>query len=279
MNRVRLHLALVLVLISAAAFGHGSHGGASWPPLAGLHAAAQDASACAAAGELDTLRAIAPNLAALSREALKARMPRKVRKPLEVRLGLEDIAALGATLEKQASTGDAGLAGTATALAAALEDLMRLGGVAAQEKVGKSDGVLAALYGTDGARVGTAELKLHDDKGDLELWLFDSAGKRAMGLPPETLVTVKLYVDPARTVELRVRNTTKNEDEDGRSTMRGGMTHYFIFPGNTGTDASWLQGEFSAAAIIQLSIDGEAVASRPFMLAPHSHDHHGPHHH
>ena len=44
-----------------------------------------------------------------------------------------------------------------------------------------------------------------------------------------TFVDVK-----GKVVELRVRNATKNEDEDGTANVRAGKTNYFIFPGETG---------------------------------------------
>ena len=45
-----------------------------------------------------------------------------------------------------------------------------------------------------------------------------------------------------KTAQLRVRNEDQNEDEDGAPNMRGGATNYFVFPGDSGADAAWLQG-------------------------------------
>ncbi len=90
---------------------------------------------------------------------------------------------------------------------------------------------------------GHLELKLHDDKGDLELWLA---------------------TDP---------NINKdNEDEDGLPNIRDGKTNYFIFPGDTGADASWLQGkDFKATVKVSFDHAGKAHASEEFELVPHTH--------
>ncbi len=130
-------------------------------------------------------------------------------------------------------------------------------------------GIMAALEG--GA--GTLELKLHDDKGDLELWLTkDSAGEQPLDLPLSTVIRVTLIDKGNRTVELRVRNTDRNEDEDDVGTIRAGKTNYFIYPGETGADASWLQGKtFNSLTVVKLEINGKAVSSEEFSLAPHVH--------
>ncbi len=131
-------------------------------------------------------------------------------------------------------------------------------------------GVTAALL--DGA--GHLELKLHDDKGDLELWLTkDEEGEKPLDLPLTAVIQVTLVHDAKpTTVELRVRNTEKNEDEDGNGNIRDGKTNYFIFPGDTGADASWLQGKaFKAKAVVAFEMDGAQVRSARFELVPHDH--------
>jgi hypothetical protein len=120
---------------------------------------------------------------------------------------------------------------------------------------------------------GHLELKLHDDKGDLELWLTkDAEGQQALDLPLDTVIRVTLIDKDNRTVELRVRNKERNEDEDDNTSIRNGKTNYFIYPGDTGADASWLQGKtFNSLAVVELEIDGKAVRSEEFSLAPHVH--------
>jgi len=73
-------------------------------------------------------------------------------------------------------------------------------------------------------------------------------------------------------VQLQVRNTTTNEDEDGKANIRGNKTHYFIFPGDTGVDASFLVGkEFSSDVFVSFLVGGEAFTSSTFTLKPHTH--------
>jgi hypothetical protein len=81
----------------------------------------------------------------------------------------------------------------------------------------------------------------------------------------------------SRRVELRVRDADRNEDEQGDSTLRDGRTNYFIFPGETGADASWLCGEdFRARVEVTFDAGGRSYAAGPFELVPHEdhgHDH------
>jgi hypothetical protein len=73
-------------------------------------------------------------------------------------------------------------------------------------------------------------------------------------------------------VELRVRNQNLNEDEQGTGTNRNGMTHYFIFPGDTGADATFLLGkDFSSTAVVSFELEGIRYSTAPFTLAPHTH--------
>ena len=135
------------------------------------------------------------------------------------------------------------------------------------------EGVLAAFRGPDAKHAGTLELKLHDDKGDLELWLAkDERMTKPFDLPLDATIR-GLFVDVKdRTVDLRARNTAKNEDEDGTANVRDGKTNYFIFPGETGADASWLVGAtFQSIVRVTFSGDGTSYASEEFMLVPHTH--------
>lgn len=131
---------------------------------------------------------------------------------------------------------------------------------------------VSAAFRSKVALAGFVELKLHDDKGDLELWLTkDEAGTRPYDLPIGTTVTVT-FPNLGKTVELKVRNAEKNEDEEGNGNIRKGKTNYFIFPGDTGADASFLIGKkFSADAIVSFSIERGDYTTTPFKLRPHTH--------
>ncbi len=131
------------------------------------------------------------------------------------------------------------------------------------------DGVVAALHG--GA--GFVELKLHDDKGDLELWLGkDREMKEPLDVPANTVINVSFKDLPGKSATLSVRNNDKNEDEDGKPNLRGGMTNYFIFPGNSGQDPSWLMGQkFRSKVDLSFTADGKNYQSEEFVLVPHTH--------
>lgn len=122
-------------------------------------------------------------------------------------------------------------------------------------------------------RAGFAELKLHDDKGDLELWLTeDRAGIHPFDLPLNSVITVAFPKLDNKVVELRIRNMEKNEDEDGGSNIRRNATNYFIFPGDTGADASFLVGkQFASDAVISFSTANAKYVTERFELKPHTH--------
>ncbi len=135
------------------------------------------------------------------------------------------------------------------------------------------EGVVATFSGPDGKVAGHLELKLHDDKGDLELWLANDAKiTEPFDLPLDSVIRVEFVDVGNRTVDLRVRNAVKNEDEDGTANVRGGKTNYFIFPGETGADAKWLMGvRFASIVRLTWMVDGKSHVSEEFMLVPHTH--------
>jgi hypothetical protein len=135
------------------------------------------------------------------------------------------------------------------------------------------EGVVAAFHGPEGVLAGHLELKLHDDTGDLALWLAkDAAIAAPFDLPLAATVRVQFVDVGNRTVELRVRNATKNEDEAGVANVRDGRTNYFIFPGESGADAAWLVGaKFASIVKVTFDADGRTYTSEEFMLVPHTH--------
>ncbi len=150
--------------------------------------------------------------------------------------------------------------------------------------IGAHDGMLATLRDPAGKAAGQIELKLHDDKGDLELWLFGTDGKSPYDLPADSKITVmfeEVTGNAAKNdtqVTLAVRNHDQNEDEDGVPTMREGKTtNYFIFPGDTGVDATWLRGSaFQARVLVSFKSTDGLYRTDAFKLIPHTHsDGHG----
>lgn len=135
------------------------------------------------------------------------------------------------------------------------------------------DGVLAAFKTPDGGVAGHLELKLHDDKGDLELWLAkDAKITDAFDVPLASEITAIFIDHEDRAVGLRARDHDSNEDEEGTANVRDGKTNYFIFPGDTGADASWLMGNgFQSIVQVTFTVGDATLASEEFMLTPHTH--------
>jgi len=120
---------------------------------------------------------------------------------------------------------------------------------------------------------GFAEIKLHDDKGDLELWLTkDKTAGSSFDLPLNSEIVVTFPKLNPQVVTLRIRNNEQNEDEEGNGNIRENKTNYFIFPGDTGVDASFLTGkEFSTNTVVSFVVDGITYTSNTFKLQPHTH--------
>lgn len=136
---------------------------------------------------------------------------------------------------------------------------------------GPHDGILAKFQG--GETGGHLELKLHDDKGDLELWLAqDEKITQPFDLPLDAVVEIEFVDVDGRKVTLRARNQDANEDESGTPNVRDGKTNYFIYPSQEGEDASWLKGlEFQSIVIVRFTDANKEFRSEEFVLKPHTH--------
>ena len=135
------------------------------------------------------------------------------------------------------------------------------------------DGIVAKFMNAKGEEAGHLELKLHDDKGDLELWLAtDKYIEKPYDLPLGAVIHVKFIDHDDKEVRLKVRNTSKNEDEDGKANIRSGKTNYFIYPSEDGQDSKWLMGkDFSSIVVVSFTADGTNYTSEEFALVPHTH--------
>jgi len=135
------------------------------------------------------------------------------------------------------------------------------------------DGIAAPLVNSKGDLEGWIELKLHDDKGDLELWIStDGEMKTPLDLPIASTLSILFQSHDKKLVQLRPRNTDQNEDEGGTANNRGGQTNYFIFPGDTGTDAKWLMGHsFRGIVSVAFERGGKPLQTDLFVLTPHTH--------
>lgn len=134
-------------------------------------------------------------------------------------------------------------------------------------------GVIARLMNESGEEAGYIELKLHEDKGDLELWIAkDKYIESPFSLSLDLVVNVKFIDHDDRVVGLKVRNRDKNEDEDGKANIRAGKTNYFIYPFENGQDSKWITGsDFSSIVAVSFSEDGKKYSSEEFALVPHTH--------
>ena len=120
---------------------------------------------------------------------------------------------------------------------------------------------------------GHLELKLHDDKGDVELWLSeDDAHSEPFDLSLASVIEIEFVDVGGRKISLHPRNQQKNEDEDGHPNVRGERTNYFIYPSAAGEDAEWLKGkEFQSIVIVRFTRGGMTFVSEEFVLTPHVH--------
>jgi len=132
-------------------------------------------------------------------------------------------------------------------------------------------GIMAVVQTSDGKHVGFLELKLHDDAGDLEMWLCkDGFMSEPLDFPASTSITVTFPTHDNRSVTLAVRNNEQNEDEDGNPNMRDGKTNYFVFPGESDQDPEFLVGEkFRSTTTVTFTAEGTDYIAPPFVLVPH----------
>lgn len=138
---------------------------------------------------------------------------------------------------------------------------------------GPHDGIVGKLL-RNASEAGWIEVKLHDDEGDIEIWLaLDRTMKQPLDLPLDTAITIA-FAKHAREIRLVPRNRQTNPDESGKPTIRNGQTNYFIFPGDTGADATWLKGDkFRDEIVVTIRTEQGAITSESFPLVPHTHDH------
>ncbi|MEC8496259.1 MAG: hypothetical protein VXZ39_15125 [Planctomycetota bacterium] len=148
-----------------------------------------------------------------------------------------------------------------------IEELMKAVGMPhVHANEGPKGGFRFPVFGADGVQVGTAEIKLHDDAGDLEVWLTRGGyGGDPWRLPVGRTLALS-FPDLERDVTLAVRDAERNEDESGAVTVVDGTTDYFVFPGSSDADASWLMGA-DFAAKVELRVEEATTGS--FVLRPH----------
>jgi len=204
---------------------------------------------------------------------MKEAPPKDAKAPLEVRAQLRKLRIVNKGLRSEPS------AEKIAQMRSGVWKAMQNAGVALYEE-GPHHGWMIKLYSSDGIHTAWAEVKLHDDKGDLEVWytqVREGRGPLSLELDTPSVVTFPLL---DLKTDLFVRNLKQNEDEDGKPTTRNGKTNYFIFPTLEDQDPKPFLGEsFASPAILTV---GDSInphlQSTSFLLVPHVHSDYGDQH-
>jgi hypothetical protein len=196
-------------------------------------------------------------------------VPGNAKNPEGLRQHLLDLADLSSKLSEPL-LGDEDLITYTLALHPLVAEMMTAAGLPhVHANEGPHGGFFHPLFAVDGKQAATAEIKLHDDAGDVEIWLTQGGRDGSpLDLPLDSLLKLE-FPAMERFIELGVRDKRTNADEDGNPSIRDGQTNYFIFPGETDADASWLMGE-DFAAKVRLILPGN-LSSEVFVLKPHVH--------
>ncbi|MEM1184977.1 MAG: hypothetical protein AAGI53_08225 [Planctomycetota bacterium] len=239
----------------------------SWPELARFDDLAFRADGFARVGDLDAVQEARAELLEAGRAVTSSTVPSNVADPDQVATILSDLVSLVDGLSSEAD-GER-LGEIVLGLHTVIENLINAAGMPhVHANEGPNAGFLQPVFDSEGVQVGTAEVKLHDDVGDIEVWLTSGGfGGDPWRLPVDTTLTMTVP-DFGATVTLAVRDRERNEDESGASTIIDGSTDYFVFPGASGADASWLTGpEFAVKAALQF----DDATTGSFVLRPHVH--------
>ena len=239
-----------------------------WPELIAFDEIAAKAEGLAQVGDLAALRQMLPNVLKTGSAVTAATIPANTKNPAGLTAPLADLAELLTKLSAAQLNDD--LKTYTLALHPLVAVMMTEAGMPhIHANEGPHGGFFHPVFAADGKQAATLEIKLHDDAGDLEVWLVKGGRDGpALELPLDSVLMLN-FPDLKRQIELRIRDREKNAGEDGQTNLRNGQTNYFIFPGETGADAKWLMGvDFAAKA--RLAIPG-GLSSEVFVLKPHVH--------
>jgi hypothetical protein len=240
-----------------------------WPELTAFDETAAKAEGLAQVGDAVAVRSMLPELVKKGSAVTAATIPANAKNPAGLQSPLADLAEL---LTKLSATplNNEDLNTYTLALHPLVAVMMREAGMPhLHANEGPHCGFFHPVFAADGKQAATLEIKLHDDAGDLEVWLV-KGGRDGPAFDLSLDSVLKLdFPDLKRQIELRVRDRETNAGEDGQSNIRNGLTNYFIFPGETGADATWLVGvDFAAKARLALP---RGLTSEVFVLKPHVH--------
>jgi len=239
-----------------------------WPELTNLDKIAYRIDGFARTGDTSALRESLPTLLEAGRAVTAATVPDNTAQPQQVDTMLADLVNLIDGLSSEELDSES-LSSLVLGLHPVIEKLIEAAGMPhLHGNEGPHDGFLHPVFNADGEQIGTAEIKLHDDAGDLEVWLTRGGhGGEPWRLPVDSTLSLA-FPDLEKTVTLAVRDRVDNKDESGAPTISEGATSYFVFPGETGADATWLQGaEFAAKAELRF----QDATTGTFALYPHVH--------
>ena len=240
----------------------------SWPEINRFDDLAFQADGLARVEELGTVRELLSELLEAGKAVTPASVPSNAADPEQIELILGDLNSLVDGLAAE-NLDDVYLENLVLGLHPVIAKLIEAAGMPhIHANEGPNSGFLYPVFDHTGNQTGTIEIKLHDDAGDLEVWLKRGGYEGdAWRLPTATILTLDFPVLD-RNVILAVRDQDRNEDESGASTIIDGNTNYFVFPGETKSDASWLMGA-DFAAKVELSFGDKSTGI--FVLRPHIH--------
>jgi len=268
-----LALACVLGLpLALASCGRQDSAVVEWPEMRAFDELVVVAEGYVLAGESEGALAMREALAEAARELPPGSAPSNARRPREVEGLLEDLASVTDRLSDP-DLDEETMGTLVLGMHPLVDKLMEAAGMPhVHENEGPNEGYLYPLYAEAGEQAGMVEIKLHDDAGDIEIWITRGAAGEPWGLPLDTVASLD-FEALERSVSLAVREAESNEDEDGVSQIRDGLTHYFVFPGETDEDTAWLMGEeFAARAMLSFETEADGlVRTESFILRPHVH--------
>ena len=240
----------------------------SWPEITQFDNLAFQADGLVRVKDLSAVRELHAELLAAGLAVTSESIPSNAANPQEIELLLGDLENLVTSL-KDDDLNDLTLGNLVLGLHPVIAKLIEAAGMPhIHANEGTNGGFLYPIFDDNGKQTGTVEIKLHDDAGDLEVWLKRGGYEGDPWLVPSKTVLTLNFPALDKRVILAVRDHERNEDESGASTIVEGNTNYFVFPGATETDATWLMGaDFAAKGELIF----ENTTTGLFVLRPHIH--------
>ena len=240
----------------------------SWPEITQFDNLAFQADGLVRVKDLSAVRELHAELLAAGLAVTSDSIPPNAANPQEIELLLGDLENLVTSL-KDDDLDKLTLGNLVLGLHPVIAKLIEAAGMPhIHANEGTNGGFLYPIFDDNGKQTGTVEIKLHDDAGDLEVWLKRGGYEGDPWLVPSKTVLTLNFPALNKRLILAVRDHERNEDESGASTIVEGNTNYFVFPGATETDATWLMGaDFAAKGELIF----ENTTTGLFVLRPHIH--------